>query len=70
MVTHMNSYNLLFTILSNTSRFFRYATYEKILISISNYLNTKKILTPASTFAGLEQLGSANNEIIETKTPK
>jgi hypothetical protein len=28
-----------------------------------------RIHTPASTFAGLEQLGSANNEIIETKTP-
>ena len=27
------------------------------------------ILTPASTLAGLEQLGSANNEIMEIRTP-
>lgn len=31
--------------------------------------NNGDLLTPASTLAGLEQLGSANNEMIETKTP-
>lgn len=67
--------------LSNNSRFLRYATYntQALARSFSFFPFTSLplslspfhaiILTPASTLAGLEQFGSANSETIEISTP-
>lgn len=66
---------LLRTMLSNNSRFLRYATYSSsvssvfFLLLLSFPLSLSLSLTPASTLAGLEQFGSANSETIEISTP-
>lgn len=66
---------LLRTMLSNNSRFLRYATYSSSVSSVFFFSSSRRppslslSLTPASTLAGLEQFGSANSETIEISTP-